>query len=412
MSEPAPLDTLGMWEAAAALPEQLSGALRVAGDAFSGTAPIGGGACRAVAAFGLGTGHMAATAAAALSARDLAVPFWQGDGSTVPAFVGADTLVLAVSSSGGTAETLDAAAEAGDRGATVVAVGGGPEGALARLADDAGFPWCPVHAGGAGGAGGTGGAGGESRSSARAALGAATVPLLVALARAGLRPDCAPTVQAASAVLARRRDALGGAWQRRGRAGASPRAHHPARLRFRRCGGRGRALVEGPGEPERQGAGVRGNPAERDARRVGRLGPGGRCDTPDDVARAATPCRRGAAGGLSVRRGPRGHRRGHGRHLRSAGRGRRRPDAPLRPGAPGSARLAAPRRPGRRRPRPGARGRGGPGRRVRPRNQRRGRRRVSSRAPRSWPCPGHRRRTWTRGRTSCQCPPARSAASS
>ena len=202
MSERASLDTLGMWEAAAALPEQLSGALQVAGDAFGGTVPLGGGACRAVAAFGLGTGQMAATAAAALSASDLAVPFWLGDGSAVPAFVGADTLVLAVSSSGGTAETLDAAAEAVDRGATVVAVGGEPEGALAGLADDAGFPWCPVRAGGAGGAGG------ESRSAARAALGAATVPLLVALARAGLRPDCTAAVQAASEALARRRDAL------------------------------------------------------------------------------------------------------------------------------------------------------------------------------------------------------------
>jgi glucose/mannose-6-phosphate isomerase len=199
VSEQASLDTLDMWEAAAALPEQLSGALQVAGDAFGGTVPLGGGACRAVAAFGLGTGQMAVMAAAALSASDLAVPFWRGDGSAVPAFVGADTLVLAVSSSGGTAETLDAAAEAVDRGATVVAVGGEPEGALARLADDAGFPWCPVRAGGAVA---------ESHAAARAALGAATVPLLVALARAGLRPDCTDAVQAASVALARRRDAL------------------------------------------------------------------------------------------------------------------------------------------------------------------------------------------------------------
>jgi glucose/mannose-6-phosphate isomerase len=202
VSERASLDTLGMWEAAAALPEQLSGALRTAGDAFAGTLPLGSGAYRAVAAFGLGTGGMAAAAAAALSAPDLAVPFWRGDGSAVPGFVGADTLVFVVSSSGGTAETLDAAAEAVDRGATVVAVGGEPGGALARMADGAGFPWCPVHGGGAGDAGG------ERRATARAALGAATVPLLVALARAGLRPDCTAAVQAASEALARRRDAL------------------------------------------------------------------------------------------------------------------------------------------------------------------------------------------------------------
>ena len=211
MSERPSLDTLGMWEAAAALPEQLSGALQAAGDAFAGTAPLGGGACRAVAAFGLGTGGMATAAAAALSAADLAVPFWRGDGSTVPAFVGADTLVLAVSPSGDTAETLGATAEAAARGATVVAVGGEPGGALARLAVDAGFAWCPVRAGGAGradGAGRAGGAAGEGESVARAALGAATVPLLVALTRAGLRPDCTAAVQAASEALTRRRDAL------------------------------------------------------------------------------------------------------------------------------------------------------------------------------------------------------------
>jgi glucose/mannose-6-phosphate isomerase len=199
VSERASLDTLGMWEAAAGLPEQLSGALQTAGDAFGGSAALGGGACRAVAVFGLGTGQVAARAAAALSAPDLAVPFWRGDGSAVPAFVGTDTLVFAVSSSGETAETLAAAAEAVERGATVVAVGGEPGGALAGLADDAGFPWCPVH---------VGRAGGQSGSPERASLGAATVPLLVALARAGLRSDCTAAVQAASEALARRRDVL------------------------------------------------------------------------------------------------------------------------------------------------------------------------------------------------------------
>ncbi len=186
-----------MWEAAAALPEQLSGALHTADDAFGGSPPWGGGGFRAVAAFGLGTGGTACAAAAALTAPHLPVPFWVGHGSGVPAFVDADTLVFAVSSSGRTAETLSAAAEAAGRGATVVAVGGEPGGALARLAGEAGLAWCPVPPGGHGGVG-----------VARAALGATTVPLLVALARAGLGPDCTAAVNAASVVLARRRDAL------------------------------------------------------------------------------------------------------------------------------------------------------------------------------------------------------------
>ena len=45
-------------------------------------------------------------------------------------------------------------------------------------------------------------------STSRAALGATTVPLLVALARAGLRPDSADAVQGAAESVARRRDAL------------------------------------------------------------------------------------------------------------------------------------------------------------------------------------------------------------
>jgi glucose/mannose-6-phosphate isomerase len=194
---PAPLDTLGMWEATAALPEQLSGALRTADEAFAGLASgagsVGSGAVRTVAAFGLGTGAMACAGAAALAAPDLTVPFWVGQGSALPAFVNPSTLVLAVSPSGDTEETLTAAEKAIERGARVVAVGGEEGGALARLAAGAGLPWCPVTT-----------AGGPARS----ALGATTVPLLVALARAGLRPDCGAAVEAAAAVLARRRDAL------------------------------------------------------------------------------------------------------------------------------------------------------------------------------------------------------------
>ena len=200
MSEQAPLDTLGMWEAAAAQPEQVAGALGAADDAFGRIDP-GGGGFRAVAAFGLGTGGAACDAAAALTAPDLAVPFWAGHGSAVPAFVDAATLVLAVSSSGGTAETLTAAEKAVERGATVMAVGGEPDGALAALAADAGLPWCPTpvrH----------GGARSDGGSTARAVLGATTVPLLVALARAGLSRDRTAEVRAAAAALARRRDAL------------------------------------------------------------------------------------------------------------------------------------------------------------------------------------------------------------
>ena len=84
-----------------------------------------------------------------------------------------------------------------------MAVGGGPDGALAALAADAGLAWCPTPTGRV-----PAGAGRGNGSTARAALGATTVPLLVALARAGLRPDSTHAVQAAAANVAHRRDAL------------------------------------------------------------------------------------------------------------------------------------------------------------------------------------------------------------
>ncbi len=74
-------------------------------------------AVRSVAAFGLGTGGTACAAAAALTAPDLTVPFWVGRGSALPAFVDTSTLVLAVSTSGDTEETLTAAEKAIERGA-------------------------------------------------------------------------------------------------------------------------------------------------------------------------------------------------------------------------------------------------------------------------------------------------------
>ena len=212
MTDPPHLDTLGLWEAAAALPEQLPVALDTARDAFDALGPSDAAALRAVAAFGLGTGGTACAAAAALTAGSLPLPFWLGSGPEVPAFVDAHTLVFAVSSSGGTEETLAAAAEAAARGARVVAVGGDADGALARLARGAALAWCPA----VGGLGPGGGRGAGAAPRARAALGAVTVPVLVALSRIGLVPDCAMSVHAAAAALARRRDALvapGGAAQ-------------------------------------------------------------------------------------------------------------------------------------------------------------------------------------------------------
>ena len=193
MSQPPYLDTVGMWEAASALPEQLAETLETAARAFPEDTLPAPGSTRAVALFGLGTSATATRAVAALVAPRLPVPLWAGSGPEVPAFVGPGTLVGAVSTSGSTPETLDALREALARGARAVAIGGDDSSALARLAADAGVPWCPLE---------------PSGPAARAALGAAVVAVLVVLAQGGLAPECARTVPTASAALARRRDAF------------------------------------------------------------------------------------------------------------------------------------------------------------------------------------------------------------
>ncbi len=138
------LDTLGMWEATASLPEQLVGALQEAATAFSGSALPSRDSVRAVAAFGEGTGGIACQAAAALAAPHLPVPLWVGHGPAVPAFVDRHTLVFAVSCAEG-GEATAAAHGAVARGARVVAVGS--DGALAALASEAGLPFCALSPG-------------------------------------------------------------------------------------------------------------------------------------------------------------------------------------------------------------------------------------------------------------------------
>jgi glucose/mannose-6-phosphate isomerase len=177
-----------MWEAATALPESLASALQTARRVFgpptsNDAAPV------AVVGLGLGTAATACDAAAAIVRSQLSVPFVVCRGTEVPALVGPACLVLAVSCGPDSPETMMATRQALELGARVVGIGG--DGELARLAADAGFPWCPVAPEGPTG---------------RAALGGATVALLCALGRDGLLPDCAASIAAAVGSLSRRRD--------------------------------------------------------------------------------------------------------------------------------------------------------------------------------------------------------------
>jgi glucose/mannose-6-phosphate isomerase len=193
VSDRASPDTLGLWEATAGLPEQLTDTLETAGQAFPAGVLPEPASVRAVALVGLGPAAAAGQAVAALTATELGVPLWVGPGPDVPAFVGPGTLVCVVSTSGATPETLDAAREAVARRAPTVAIGGDRASALARLAADAGVPWCPTV---------------PPVPAARLGLGSATVAVLVALARGDLLPDPAAAIRTAAGMLARRRDAL------------------------------------------------------------------------------------------------------------------------------------------------------------------------------------------------------------
>ena len=184
------LDSVGMWDAACALPEQLTGALETARGAFS-PPTTDAARVRAVVAVGLGTGGTACDAVAALAGPAMSVPFVVGHGAQLPTSLGPGSLVLVASCGSEESETVSAARDALNRGARVVGVGSA--GGLARLAVEAGMPWCPtVPEGGA----------------ARTALGAATVSLWCALSAEGLAPDCAPAVSAAAELLRRRLDAF------------------------------------------------------------------------------------------------------------------------------------------------------------------------------------------------------------
>jgi glucose/mannose-6-phosphate isomerase len=188
VTSPYPLDTLGLWDAAAGLPEQLDAAADEARAALRRSSLPAPGTLRTVAVLGMGSSGLAGDAAAA---SGTAVPVIVHKGYGIPAFVGPDTLVFAVSWSGDTEETCDAARSALAGGAPVVVVSSG--GALTALAQESDLPFLPLPAG---------------LPASRTAWGATVVALLVTLAHLGVLPDAAPSLAAAVSALRRRRDVL------------------------------------------------------------------------------------------------------------------------------------------------------------------------------------------------------------
>ncbi|WP_419944778.1 SIS domain-containing protein [Candidatus Poriferisodalis sp.] len=191
-------DTLGMAAAVEALPSQLEAALDAAAgmnasewasdvpvsDVPVSDVPISDVPISNVIVMGMGGSGIAGDIVAALAAPVMSAPVAVAKGYECPAFVGPSTLAIAVSFSGNTEETLEAASAAHDAGASMIAVTSG--GRLADLAREWGAPLYEVDA---------------SIPMPRAAVGAISVAPLVALERAGLLSGVAGWVRAAVAQL-------------------------------------------------------------------------------------------------------------------------------------------------------------------------------------------------------------------
>ena len=135
------IDTLGMFEAVAGLPEQVETAVEVA-QGVDGL-PDGEGVAN-VLLLGMGGSGVAGDVIAAMAQQFMAVPVVVAKGYDAPSFVAPDTLVIALSFSGDTEETIQAAQEAQVNGGAIVTVCSG--GALAELSDDWGVPRLAIPA--------------------------------------------------------------------------------------------------------------------------------------------------------------------------------------------------------------------------------------------------------------------------
>ncbi len=184
----APVDSLDMWGVTAALPEQVAAAVKGA----KGLAGLPSHeSIENVVVLGMGGSGIAGDVLVASAAPFMPVPVTVVKGYTAPDFITTGTLVFAMSFSGDTEETIEAAAQAYESGASLVVVASGGE--LVNLAGEWDVPVVPVPA---------------SIPQPRAALGAMAVPPLVVLEEIGLFPGATDWIDEAVAQLSRRRDQI------------------------------------------------------------------------------------------------------------------------------------------------------------------------------------------------------------
>jgi len=185
---PLPVDSRDLWEATLSLPEQVEAAVDAAQqvDDLPGHDEV-----ENVVVLGMGDSGIVGDVLIAVAAPFMPVPVTVVKGYVPPDYVGTGSLVVAVSFSGDTEETVEAATASYEAGAALVVVSGGGE--LVRLSGEWDVPLVPVPV---------------KIPEARTALGAMAVPALVLLERIGLFPGAQQWIDQAVSQLLRRRDQL------------------------------------------------------------------------------------------------------------------------------------------------------------------------------------------------------------
>jgi glucose/mannose-6-phosphate isomerase len=184
------LDTDRMFDVTAGLPEQVfDAAVRARGlSDLPDRERI-----EHVVVLGMGGSGVAGDILSAAAGPFLPVPVIVSKDYELPAFVGESSLVFAVSFSGDTEETVEAASAAAVEGAHLVVITAG--GTLGRLARSWGVPVVGVP---------------DDIPQPRAAIGAMAVPAFIVLEEMGLFPGAQQWVDFAVEQLTRRRDELTG----------------------------------------------------------------------------------------------------------------------------------------------------------------------------------------------------------
>ena len=184
---PLGLDSLGLFEATASLPEQVVDAAESARglDGLPDRTRI-----ENVVVVGMGGSGVAGDVLQAVATPILPVPVVVVKSYGLPSFVGENSLVFAVSCSGDTEETIEAASDAAMQGAQIVAVTG--DGELDKLARGWGAPVISV----------------PKVPAQRVAIGSVAIPPLVILEEIGLFPGASEWIGLAVDQLQRRRNEL------------------------------------------------------------------------------------------------------------------------------------------------------------------------------------------------------------